>query len=590
MAVLTVDQILDASDLGLSFGLSDLLVLDIGGQRKLYALSRTENLLIELTIGSDGTLVVGGSVSVQGSFSAGSKPLLGHVPTASGVSLTLAGLPTDNSVALSGTGTVGAQSGIPGLGELTAPASFDAGGFAALVSGRAGGGIDLYSDTGTGFAWRAGLDDAADRYLADTSASVSFEQAGTDYIATLSATEDGLNIASASAFSLAQAGALGKFEGLPVDLPSDIDVVQRLDETLLVIAASGTNSVSVVRVSGGVPILGDHILDSADTQFTGASSISALSHGDFAFVAVGGSEGGVSLLTVLPGGRLVHLASLADDDATSLYRLSAVELVVAGTSLQIYGTSHWEAGITRLGYDLSTLGEVVEANGTGAAASGTGGDDQVIGSDVGEVLLGGAGEDIILDGAGSDTMTGGTGADLFVLAADGQSDTITDFERGIDRLDLSAFDFLYDISQLDVFPTLNGAVLTYGSDTIVIVTSDGAPLTAAELGNDDILNVDRPPLLSIGQELLGGEGADVLIGGMGPDVILGFAGADSLTGSFGDDSIEGGDGLDYVDAGGGNDTLRGQNDVDTLIGGLGDDLIYGDGGGDVIYGDAWEGV
>ena len=592
MAVLTVDQVLDASSLGLTWGLSDLLVLDVGGQNVLYALSRTENRLIQMDIAADGALSVGGTISVQGTFPAGSDPLLGHLTSATGDEyLTLSGLPgaSGQRVALSSQGGLGAQQNMSGVGVLTAPASFDAGGVSAMVSGRTGGGLDLFTDTGSGFGWRAGLEDTGDRYLADTSASVVFEQSGADFIATLSATEDGLNIAAATSTTLAQAGALGKGEGLPVDVPSDLDVVQRLDETLLFIASSGTNSVSVVRVTDGVPVLGDHILDAADTMFTGASNLSALTYGDFAFVVVGGTEGGVSLLTALPGGRLVHLASFADDDTTSLYRLSDVEMLANGRTLQIYGSSYWEAGVTRLGYDLSSLGLVIEADGTGASATGFDGDDQIIGSDVGEALSGGAGDDILLDGAGSDVLTGGAGNDLFAMSADGQADTITDFERDADKLDLSAFDFLYDVSQLGIASTSNGAILTHGAETLTIITADRQPLTPAELTTGDILNVDRPPLLAIGQELFGGSGSDILNGGMGADVILGYGGADSLTGGFGDDSLDGGAGSDSLDAGGGNDTLTGQNDADTLVGGLGDDLIFGDGGGDVIYGDDWGG-
>ena len=215
-------------------------------------------------------------------------------------------------MSLSATGALGTQQPLP-LGVLVAPSGVDLAGTAALVSGAASGGLNLYTDSGSGFAWSAGLNDAADRYLADTAASVTFEQGGTDYVATVSQTEDGLNLAAAAPGGLVQAGALGVAEGLPVDLPSDLDVLQRLNETLLVIASSGTNSVSVVRVSAGVPYLADHILDAEDTRLTGASSIATVTYGDFAFVGVGGAEGGISLLTVLPGGRLVHLDSVADD-------------------------------------------------------------------------------------------------------------------------------------------------------------------------------------------------------------------------------------------------------------------------------------
>ena len=71
MTALTVEQTLPGSTLGLISGLSDLLVIEIGGRRVLYALSRTENRLVELEIAPDGSLTVSGSLAVTGTFSAG---------------------------------------------------------------------------------------------------------------------------------------------------------------------------------------------------------------------------------------------------------------------------------------------------------------------------------------------------------------------------------------------------------------------------------------------------------------------------------------------------------------------------------------
>lgn len=593
MPALTVEQVLSGSALGLVSGLGDLLVVEFGERRVLYALSRSELRLIEVEIAADGTQSVAGAIPVAGPFAAGSQPLLGQVWTAAGeMRLTLAGLPAANgqSVTLAPDGALGNQAAIPGAATLVAPAGLDLGGTPAMISGRAGaGGLDLFTDTGSGLSWRAGLDDTTDRNLADVAASVAFEIGLTDYVATVSATENGLNIVGAGTATLVQSGALGNGEGLPVGLPTDLDVVQRLNETLLVIAASGSSSLSVVSVAvGGVPILADHVLDSPGTYFQSASAVAAIAYGDFAYVAAGGGEGGLSLFTLLPGGRLVHVASLADDATTTLYRISDIELAIAGSALQIYGSSLWEAGLTRISHDLSGLGAVVVADGTGAAVTGTSADDQLIGSAVGDAIAGGAGADILFDGAGSDVLTGGGGADLFVLHPDGVSDLITDFQRGTDKLDLSAFDFLYDIGQLSIVPTSTGATLSHGNEVIHLTTSDALPLTAGELTNADILNVDRPPLLAVGQTISGGLGPDVLNGGAGPDTIQGAGGDDLLFGQFGADSITGGAGADAIDGGGGDDILRGQSEADTLAGGEGNDLIFGDAGDDVIYGDDFD--
>lgn len=581
MAVLSVDQMLSGTMLGLASGVDDLLVLEVGGRRVLYALNRAENRLIEIEIGANGDLSIAQSVTLAGTFPPGSDAQLTAAFTSGGSAyLAISGLaPTDGQqVALSGTGALGTQASLAGVGALTAPAWFDLGVMQVLVSGAAGGGLAHYADTGSGFAALAGLSDSADRYLADVAASAVFEQQGTQYVATVSALENGVNVASVSGTGIIQAGALGNAEGLPITLPSDIAALSRLGETVLVVPAFGTSSLSTMRVVNGEPFLTDHILDAEDTRFQGASSLAALTVGDFAYVAVGGAEGGISLLTVLPGGRLVHLASVAEDETVPLDQIEALEALVIGDTLSIFTGSSNEPGIARLGYDLSDQGSVVLAAPNGQGASGTALDDQIVGSVASETLSGLAGDDILLDGAGVDVLVGGAGADLFVFTADGLPDEVADFERGIDWLDLSAFDFLYDVSQLTVTPNATGAVLSFGSETIAITTADAAPLTAGELTNADILNVDRPAFLRIAREIVGTSADETLNGGAGDDTIAGAGGDDLLSGSYGRDVLLGSLG---------QDTLNGGADGDTLIGGAGNDLLNGGDGGDLIYGDDW---
>ncbi|MCJ2081488.1 calcium-binding protein [Methylobacterium sp. J-090] len=66
---------------------------------------------------------------------------------------------------------------------------------------------------------------------------------------------------------------------------------------------------------------------------------------------------------------------------------------------------------------------------------GQAGDDQLWGGRGNDVLDGGAG------GTGKDILTGGRGADTFVFMADYGQDTITDFGRGHDKIQLSLADF-----------------------------------------------------------------------------------------------------------------------------------------------------
>jgi Ca2+-binding RTX toxin-like protein len=597
MPVLTVEDVLTGGQLGLTFGLSDLLVLEFGDRRVLYALGRNDMTLVEVDIGGDGTLSFAGTLALSGSFVAGSTPELGKASFANGSdTLVLSGLPLSSgqTVALSGSGALGLQGPLAAADVLVAPLSLVIDGVPVLVTGRQGaGGTDLLTDTGSGFGFAASFSDTVDRYLADVSASVGFEVFGTQFVATTSALEDGVNLVEVSVGSLSQSDAIGVVEGLPINTPTAVDVVQRLDETLLVIGSFGTSSISVVRVDDeGQMQIADHILDSTTTHFQALSALATIDHGDFAFVAAGGADGGVSLFTVLPGGRLVHVASLADNTATTLYRVSDIELAISGDRLDLLVSSLWEPGLTRIGYDLSTLGSVLIVESGGGTVTGSSGDDQLAGSSMDDTLLGAAGDDTIADGAGEDLMSGGPGADLFVLHPDGQQDFISDYDRFEDRLDLSAWDFLYDVSQLSVAPTANGALVSHGAETLVITTADGAALTAGDFSNATILNVDRPPLVPFAQSLVGGIEADTLNGAAGDDTISGGGGGDVLTGQGGNDTMTGGAGNDTLDGGSGQDTLSGETGEDLLVGGSGDDLLVGGGGDDILYGDdyAWMGA
>jgi Ca2+-binding RTX toxin-like protein len=87
----------------------------------------------------------------------------------------------------------------------------------------------------------------------------------------------------------------------------------------------------------------------------------------------------------------------------------------------------------------SSYNDTLNGNGSANILNGRGGKD---------IINGGGGADTIIGGGGGDQMTGGTGNDTFVFnyASDGpmsvttyaDMDTITDFVRGEDKIDLSA--------------------------------------------------------------------------------------------------------------------------------------------------------
>lgn len=163
-------------------------------------------------------------------------------------------------------------------------------------------------------------------------------------------------------------------------------------------------------------------------------------------------------------------------------------------------------------------------------------------------------------------LIGGAGEDLFVLSAEAPEQIIQDFERGQDRLDLSAFDFLRAPTQLAVTATQTGGVLSFGERSVTLISADGQPLDLPALFGPTFLWPDRMLALNHGngQEIWAVAGGGFLSGSEGDDTMTGAAGTDNLWSQAGDDLLSGGAG------------------ADSLSGGLGDDVLSGDAGQDVF--------
>jgi VCBS repeat-containing protein len=69
---------------------------------------------------------------------------------------------------------------------------------------------------------------------------------------------------------------------------------------------------------------------------------------------------------------------------------------------------------------------------------GGSGNDILLGENGSDTLFGGEGRDVLAGGNGNDRLEGGAGADIFQFGKGGGTDTVTDFQTGVDRLALES--------------------------------------------------------------------------------------------------------------------------------------------------------
>ena len=188
------------------------------------------------------------------------------------------------------------------------------------------------------------------------------------------------------------------------------------------------------------------------------------------------------------------------------------------------------------------------------------GADTLFGGNGSDDLDGGSGNDILHGGGASDSLRGGAGSDLFVF--DGRqfgNDTIVDFVRGTDHIDLRNFG-MADAASLQPFMS------QIGKDVVIKTTFAGEQESITIRGTTITKLMATPDAFvfntSAERQVVGGTDAvDTLFGGKGADTLFGYGGFDTLSGGIGNDILIGG---------AGDDTLYGGLGADRFVLGFGD--------------------
>lgn len=155
-------------------------------------------------------------------------------------------------------------------------------------------------------------------------------------------------------------------------------------------------------------------------------------------------------------------------------------------------------------------------------------------------LNGEDGDDTLIGGSGDDLISGGSGVDTVDYSAEDWKTLVS--------LDNVQNDGVVGMEHDNVYDDVENVITGDGDDIVIGSSADNTIITNG--GNDFVWGNDGDDLID------GGDGDDDLDGGLGDDVIIGGMGADFIKGGKGNDTL-------YAAWDGAVDTVIGNDDVDT---------------------------
>lgn len=617
-------------------GIGDMLLTSIGSRLMLYTTTRAGGGVLGFEIGSGGMrLVSQGLVAARGRLSA--PPTLDLYQLGASQHLIFSGVEEGTLVSfrLNADGTLrntarpdGGPSGI-----ISAQALMTFGGQTWLYAATTDSGlVSVYSVATTNGVMsltgtlRLGPDQAG----INISGMTGFNIGAAQFVAVSSLQGDRIDILRLTTGGLPfVASSIGASMGLGINDPTALRYFEAHGTSYLAVASGSSSSITLLALSAsGAMSVADQLIDTLDTRFRGVTTLEVITINGRGFLVAGGSDGGLHVFEVLPGGRFVIAATVLQGPGLALHNITSLAVQPGTDGFWVYVAGEG-TGITRLFVATGALPAAMTGSAGADTMAGGAGHDLIQGGAGNDILYGGAGDDVLMDGPGSDRMYGGAGADLFVLSSDGVVDYIHDFQPGIDRLDLSAWGRFYSLRDLTIIPTANGAIIRYASEELVIYSANGLPLSVAGFATSGIFDlwhadysISRPGSAIAGTPrsdyLMGTAGDDLFLASEGMDTLLGGDGFDrvdfsallaavrvdlllqrgtggpvtgqfygmieALTGTAWGDHLAGSNVGNMLEGGGGNDTLLGRGGNDTLYGGDGDDLLSGGAGADHFYG------
>ena len=233
------------------------------------------------------------------------------------------------------------------------------------------------------------------------------------------------------------------------------------------------------------------ISDDRIRLFEGAGSFAVLRGGDFKTSIIEGdiniSGGPITAINTFFEGDPIFTATGLNLQTPTFFNLIAngdedafVTFLLKGND-RVFGSDRADQLFGLDGRDtiFGQGGEDQIIGGTGAdRLSGGGARDALIGQEGSDAIFGGKGNDYLVGAQGADTLSGGAGQDQFVFFAPlgaGEVETITDFQTGIDQINLdpTVFAAAGPVGDLAASAFRRGAAATDADDRIIYNPANG---------------------------------------------------------------------------------------------------------------------
>lgn len=416
-----------------------------------------------------------------------------------------------------------------------------------FVTDYANGGIaTLRADAQGNLTELSSIVDDSTHDFARMSSLASVKVYDQTYVLGASQTENALNVFRVGANGeLTYVSGLGLENLLPVDLPTDIDIVISGNQTFVLMTSYGTNSLTVFELfSDGVLNFVSQAVDTLGTRFRGAKSLDTIQIDGQTFVVIAGNDGGLTVFRLLPNGQLLIADTIIDTMDMALQNIEHVEFVQVEGHAEIWAYATGDRGLSRLSVDFGTSGI------TATGQNGTANNDILTFASSGGTINGFAGDDLLIESAGNDTMIGGAGADVFIFTNLTGNDVIQDFNALEDKIDFSAIEGLSSFADFTISVSSGHVILSYQNKTWTIQYGANQTPTLAQLSAAITLSTGRvfmeEKVIIRLNEIVGDGNANNLWGTSQNDRLLGLAGNDVFHSSAGADTFNGAAGNDLV--------------------------------------------